>query len=722
MARSESSSLTPPPPEMPAKPTRKMASTKPTKPTAANTTITTTATRYSKRKRGEAPSPLYQPDVTPAPPSKKRRPAPINTSGKRLPKKPAATKLPSYIQQRVAPAAPIYASPWAHVSAEHWQIDDTHAPNNVKMAFAVQKLIGRPHCDWEQEAGLAVWYRHVNHEAGTYVRTESICMQPIVGATWIAGYGQICWRDQIAAAKPVRRGKANAPRTRSTMEVFREGDGDDAEFFLVWEKMDDVKINGTGCVPDDPETTAFAAGPLPRFAVIEVEETIIFWFRDAGAMDYTTPEIEQMELDADLLGYMQEEFEQGEAAEEEEEQEDSLTEEERRERSHEWRKIWLRGIQARMAECENDNDVPKPTHIHSTSDLHGEDVVAAIACLWRTVDHELGRPFAIHDYINYYLVRGKLLDEQGYREKVPAAIHGPNDLLIPITFNSFHQSPPNSATFEQSSDSSNDKSQPASGNGKGKKAQDDEVGRDGHILFALAQKREGSIVNVQLYDSCPGFIAKSRIMTAVSRTVQKIGWLGMDHEGWAVELEQEPDVIEEKEVSVPIQEGIQTCGIYTILNGWMVLLGLPALNQRRREHYRGRRSGQQDAENFLNWALEMINCALAGHMDLETVQAFFNWFGYCGLQDPEDAEVRLGSGYVTARMNARILNEILDVERAIGQATTEHAVDQRRFLQGSIEAVKEQTGCSHSTVMRLLELTDGNVDEAVSLHLAETTE
>ncbi|KAL9022906.1 MAG: hypothetical protein Q9196_007477, partial [Gyalolechia fulgens] len=58
----------------------------------------------------------------------------------------------------------------------------------------------------------------------------------------------------------------------------------------------------------------------------------------------------------------------------------------------------------------------------------------------------------------------------------------------------------------------------------------------------------------------------------------------------------------------------------------------------------------------------------------------------------------------------------------VSAAATEDAVDERRFLQLSIDTVKEQTGCRHNTVMRLLELTGGNVDEAVSLHLAETTE
>ncbi|KAL8993220.1 MAG: hypothetical protein Q9188_007383 [Gyalolechia gomerana] len=703
MARSASSSLTPSAPDKPSKPT------------------TTTATRYSKRKRGEAPSPPLRSDVAP-PVAKKRRPAPINTSGKRLPKKPAATNLPTYIQQRVAPAAPVYASPWADVNAEHWHIDYTTASDNVKVAYAVQKAIGRPQFEWEHEAGFAVWYRNINHEIETYVQHGSICMKPIIGATWVAGYGQICWRDQIAAGKPpTKRGKANPPRVRSAMEVFREGEGDDAEFFLVWEKMEDVKINGSICTPEAGETTACAAGPLPRFAVIEIEETVIFWFRDAEAMDYATAEIEQARLNDDLLGEMPEDFEGGDEEKNEEERENSLTEEERRKRSEEWRQIWLRGIQARKAEYDEDT-TERPTLIKSTSDLLGDEVVSAIASLWRTIDHELGRGFAIHDYFNYFLVRGDLLNAKGYRERIPAAVHGPNDLLIPITFNSFHQSPPNSATIKKTLDTTDEDWQQTNEKAKVKKTQAGEVGRDGHILFALAQTRDENMVNVKLFDSCPGYIAKNRIMKAVSRTVQKIGWLGMDQEGWAIELEDELTVVEENELSVPMQEGIQTCGIYTILNAWMVMLGLPALNQRRREYYGSRTSGQQEANDFLNQALEMINCALAGHMDLETIQAFFNWFGYCQLQDPEDAEVRLARGYLTARMNARILNDILDEERAIGQATTEHAVDDRSFLQSSIEFVKGQTGCSHSDVMRLLECTEGDVDQAIDLRLAETTE
>ncbi|KAL8705419.1 MAG: hypothetical protein Q9225_008026, partial [Loekoesia sp. 1 TL-2023] len=285
MASSSSSSLSPPPPEKPA-------------------------TRYSKRKRGEEPSPPPQTNVSPAKKLKTtHRPPGINTGAKTVPAKrkgKAAAGLPSNLP-RVAPEpiAP-YPSPFADLGGEGgWRIETTDASDALKTAFAIQSIMGRPEFEWEKEAGFARWYRHANHEVETYVDYGLMCTRPVLGETWIAAYGQISWEDQISRAKPTKQGRANAPRTRQAMEIFREGDADNAEFYLTWNKVNEVKVNGRTCVLEHEDDVEFAIGPLPSYAIIEVEKTVIFWFRDTQAMDFVTPQIEQMRLDKELLGDME---------------------------------------------------------------------------------------------------------------------------------------------------------------------------------------------------------------------------------------------------------------------------------------------------------------------------------------------------------------------------------------------------------------------------------
>ncbi|KAL8932044.1 MAG: hypothetical protein Q9216_006987 [Gyalolechia sp. 2 TL-2023] len=728
MAPLTSSSLSIPPPEEPAK----------------SVTTTTTATRYSKRKRGEAPSPPPETDVAP-PVAKKRRPQPINTSGKklpagkRLPKKAAATNVPSNIQERVVPVGPIYPSPWAEVGGEHWNVNKTAASKNVKLAYGVQKLIGRPVFDWAREVGLVTWYRNIKADIATYVDQELMYMKPVVGVTWIAGYGQVCWRDQIATSKRAKSGKANMLRARSTMEIFREGEGNKAEFFLTWQDTEDVNINGTSCMAEIGKTTACVAGPLPSFAIIEVEETVIFWFRDAEAMDYITPEIQQEKLNDELLGDALHESEkengedEGDEEEEDEDEEDEEEEEEQNKvlnrewvysRSSEWGRIWRAGIGRHLTALRGDTEEAKPYNIPFTSDLSGEDVVVGIAALWRTVEKDLGQRFAFHESVYFDVVRGPMTDGNGHRLWIPAAVHGPHDFLIPLTFSIKHLSPPNSAEFPQSPDATNVGAQSGKGDAQSGKAPSRSLGTHDHILFAVAQKRPNHEVDVNIFDSCPGIIPVERTLGAISKTVRKIGWLGMDKSGGPIELEYCPTfVVEERQPVVPKQEGIDTCGLYSILNAWMFMLGLPMVDRNKRVHYPGRKARQTDADEFLDGALDTINCAIAGHMDLETIQAFFNWYGYCELQDPKDGGARLSSAYLTTRMSPEILTDVLDEERAIEQVTTEYEERTTSYPVEDTNRVRDNTtGCSHSEIVQLLLLTEGDAESAIALQTAMTSE
>ncbi len=206
---------------------------------------------------------------------------------------------------------------------------------------------------------------------------------------------------------------------------------------------------------------------------------------------------------------------------------------------------------------------------------------------------------------------------------------------------------------------------------KGKKTTKSDEEINGHILFAVAELTQPKAdklptdnreVNLHFYDSCTGLFRNDEPHKEARRVVCKSGWLPDDLLG----RRESAIRFNMSDISVPRQEGTNTCGVATILNAWAVMLGIPIQAAPQRRYARKR--------NFPDRALEIINLALAGCMDSETIQAFMNVYGYSTPQDPNDD--RQAAQHVTAEwMSLPHLVQVLLGERRLDEWHTNGSPD-----------------------------------------------
>ncbi|KAI4124794.1 MAG: hypothetical protein LQ338_004620 [Usnochroma carphineum] len=657
------------------------------------------ALRRSKRQRGQPASPEPETDRLDVKKTKTtHRPAPIDTTQPK--RKGKAAGLPTHIP-RVAPVTKsVYPSPYMNTEGA-WNINNEDVSEALRTAFWMQEGLGVPQVQWPDGVAFATWYRHGKDDAAPDTEEGLMSTRPICAATWVAEYGQISWDNQRSLAKPTKRCQANMLKGRRALEIFRESKGEEeVEYFLVWGKSEhQVRVNGQACTPEDASSEHFAIGPLPDYAIVEIENTVIFWFGTPKALNYLTPKIvalqaEAKSLDEELLG------EQSGTSTPEEEREvpaqtqQGLSEEEKRRRYDGWGEILGASVRTHRQRADEDAERGQFHRIEQTSMLEDNDVVLAIASVWQTLRQQ-EHYFALNEAMYYQWARFQTFEDEGRPDKdIKAAVHGPHDLVIPLVLDDHLVSPPNSAKYDAAKDTTQTSKPPPVSEQGGEKY----ISQNAHILLAIAQDRQDGTVNTIIMDSCPGVQTLDRIRKSVRKTVCQIGWKRMDNQGSALPLETEPTFTEEI-VQVPDQEGENACGIYTILNAWGYMLGLPALQSRTRIYYKRR----EDSPDLLAHALVLINLALSGHMDLVTIQAFFNCYGYCQLQDPGDASVRLGVD-MTARMDAERLEEALTV--------------QRWSQVGAIRTVMQRTTCTHDQALESLQLTDWDVDMAVDYYEA----
>ena len=392
-----------------------------------------------------------------------------------------------------------------------------------------------------------------------------------------------------------------------------------------------------------------------------------------------------------------------------------MMEEARRDR---WMFAWQGGVDKNERRRRRD---PNATghRIESWRNLTHDDVHLGIATVWNTITSQPdGRQFAFNDAEQYQIVRGPFVDAQGRREKCMAAVNGPNDLLIPMVMDGYNQSPPNSAGFPPGQDPNDHKERPPPVD------QDDpdgDKGAVGHTVFVVAQRVgedpvRGDQIRAIVMDSRPGAESNQRIKDNIGKTIRRIGWLGMDKNGRQVEnRDAPPELVEVQTPQVPHQISENSCGIHAILHAWAYMLGLPALDSDTRLN--GKTYTPEEESKFINDALRMINLALVGHMDLYTIQAFFNYYGFCQLQDPNDRSVQQPETTFTATMNGKILMEIMEERRAVAQPTASEPTESR-FPERDIMKVKDKVeGVNYSGAVHLLESADGDVDMAVNLGL-----
>ncbi|KAL8659396.1 MAG: hypothetical protein Q9202_007145 [Teloschistes flavicans] len=321
----------------------------------------------------------------------------------------------------------------------------------------------------------------------------------------------------------------------------------------------------------------------------------------------------------------------------------------------------------------------EPLHqVDTAANLEGADIVLGIASVWHAYNRRgHGRRMAFVDDGQLQQARYAVDDNAAYDQDMQPAVDAPHDLLIPLVFVMDPVSPPSTpneiqyvhqpAVVKPSTPPpppppppppSSSSSAPKSGPEEKKWTPP----QPGHILLAIASSAAADRhqIAVTTYDSCPGYIPAARIARAVARVVRRTGWLGLDEFGNPRNMTHEPPLVYHPAaataIPVPRQQTADTCGVHTILNAWVRLLGLREL--RAHEPH-----DASDEEAFMARALEVLNLALAGQMEARTIQAFLSGCGFCELGDggePDDA-----AGWVDdvkmERMTVGMLTEVVGV-------------------------------------------------------------
>ncbi|KAL8784140.1 MAG: hypothetical protein Q9195_009164 [Heterodermia aff. obscurata] len=171
----------------------------------------------------------------------------------------------------------------------------------------------------------------------------------------------------------------------------------------------------------------------------------------------------------------------------------------------------------------------------------------------------------------------------------------------------------------------------------------------GHFLLAISTREPDGSISTTLLDSSPGYVTPSEAAAAYRGLVTHSGWLGLNSDGTAAI--QAPNFTAALTPTVPTQQGFNTCGLYVILNAWASMLEIPITANRQRRVRRSR-----SYKRFLSLALEIVNLALRGYMDSQTVQAFMIAYGYAE-QDAEDVRAvdaaRMESGTLAAEFDVQ---------------------------------------------------------------------
>lgn len=122
------------------------------------------------------------------------------------------------------------------------------------------------------------------------------------------------------------------------------------------------------------------------------------------------------------------------------------------------------------------------------------------------------------------------------------------------------------------------------------------------------------LVNLSIYDSLPEHVVEKEVVQKAKKIVEDSGWLDVD--------KHKPKFSEPNFITVPIQaSGSNTCGFHVILNAWAVMLNIPI-------HPDWERRSSTDDDSFYEDGLRIMNLALAGFMDLATIQEYFDIHGY----------------------------------------------------------------------------------------------
>ena len=528
-------------------------------------------------------------------------------------------------------------------------------------------------------------------------------VRPIAQETWVGPFTRISWDHQIATVNPKRRNQTNSMKPRRALDIIRQGkEGDDASYYLRWVKKGSVTVNGVLC--DNYGRESFAVGPLPEYAIIQIEEAVIFWWRNEVALDYVPEYLAELEQDDGSLepespqqaerleeSVGQQRTEVMRASEETPKEDEAQNEQETNEgetwslfndefdnKCLEWQRIFAERMQSHRDERERDerwkryigwengpSTSPCPIHqFTGQAKLEGEDVVLSIASLWQAMRSEHDDS-AFSSYNLFQVCHLYPSDAEAFAFPISSAVGGHNSkhLIIPIIAGKNDQA---SRSSEGHYSAGQNTREPSPTETRTQATDPNQwIGEDSHILLAIATRPtdpDDPNIQYEIFDSCPGYLKPATIERAVQNTVNRSGWLARDAEGFACAPPNNKPIMIQTPRHVPAQVSINSCGIHAILNAWVHILKLAPVNST------GRCGSDEDFTafdpreiEFIENAAEMINLALAGHMDTLTIRAFVMGWGYCQVQDPENPEPL--KEISTVLMTSRILEDIIERHR-----------------------------------------------------------
>lgn len=322
-----------------------------------------------------------------------------------------------------------------------------------------------------------------------------------------------------------------------------------------------------------------------------------------------------------------------------------------------------------------DGAILKKSPLLSERDLTDEEVVKGIATLWMALQNQ-GKQFAFGSSNTFIGCR-----TEGFN--VDLAVKGPKYLfLMPLIF------PPDSDDTEHGMPKSTFSRK------KGMKRPSPGVG---HHLLAVARVADG-FINVTVLNSLHTCVKHTKIEEVTTSVITRSGWLGK-HQSGLNPLPVWPQIRFEYP-TVPTQEGVNTCGLYVILNAWATMLELKINPSRTRRRLPKKETSETP---FITAVMELINLGIAGFLDTETIVAFLVSYGY--VLEPQDLNL-VPKAKLDQNLNRIIVTEALfeigDQDKiALANAPEQNISDE------DVQYVMDKTGCTRNCARTAVENSRG---------------
>ena len=324
------------------------------------------------------------------------------------------------------------------------------------------------------------------------------------------------------------------------------------------------------------------------------------------------------------------------------------------------------------------------TVIHRESSLADYEVVLAIASIWEGLKR-LYRP-----HFDFAYAGMDVFSPGGDLEKI-GAVGGWHRFIMPLFISSVGS-----------------KELDKQGHGR-------TINKVGHLLLCVAElvdvdetrERPAMTVRLEILDSSPGTVSQEDILREAKSKIEKSRWLG--RKGVQRDVEYNLTFRE-----VPRQVGINTCGLYTILNAWAYMLGIP-IHEGRFRRGRDEKTLNDNVDlDFLRQGLEIVNLALEGFMDSATIQAFFHNYGYSVEQRFGDSARAVVKVYAIG-MNLEKLERTLRRWRMV-EKTESAKIQKKEFNEEDTHTLMNENGLTRDEAWTALVMGKGHVDRAISWH------